>query len=104
MPRWPYGTRQWRYTRLEKLSATPFCEMCGTVADQVDHIVAVEAGGAPFDQSNLQSLCQKCHSAKTFYEDGAFNNKRGKMKLKGCRPDGTPIDPAHEWNRQDDKS
>ena len=101
MPRWPYGTRQWRYSRLHKLSASPWCEACGAVADQVDHIVAVEAGGQPFDQDNLQSLCQSCHSGKTAAEDGGYGNKRGKWKVKGCRADGTPLDPCHEWNQKE---
>ena len=98
MPRWPYGTKQWRYARLEKLSAAPVCEMCGALADQVDHIKPIEVGGAPFDQGNLQSLCQKCHSAKTAAEDHGFGNKRGKYRMRGCKPDGTPLDPRHEWN------
>ena len=101
MARWPYGTRQWRYTRLHKLSASPWCEVCGGVADQVDHVVAVEAGGQPFDQANLQSLCQQCHSSKSAAVDGGFGNKRGKWKPKGCKPDGTPLDPGHEWNRKE---
>ena len=98
MPRWPYGTKAWRYARLEKLSASPVCEWCGSVADQVDHVKPVSAGGAPFDQGNLQSLCQSCHSRKTTAEDRGFGNKRGKFRIRGCNADGTPLDPAHEWN------
>jgi 5-methylcytosine-specific restriction protein A len=99
MPRWPYGTRQWRYTRLAKLTVNPLCEVCGAVADQVDHKRPVADGGAVFDMGNLRSLCQRCHSFKTASEDGAFGNRKGKTALmSGCLPDGTPIDPAHEWN------
>jgi hypothetical protein len=30
----------------------------------VDHIVPLQDGGAPFDLSNLQSLCRPCHNRK----------------------------------------
>lgn len=99
MARWPYGTKQWRYIRLAKLGATPMCEHCGGVANQVDHIVPIEDGGLPFDMDNLQSLCQRCHSAKTAMADGGFGNRRGKWRVRGCRLDGTPLDPRHEWNK-----
>lgn len=36
-----------------------------------DHIVRREDGGSD-DQSNLQTLCQRCHSTKTATEKGQF--------------------------------
>lgn len=100
MSRWPYTTKQWRFTRAAKLSASPWCEHCGKPANQVDHIVAVAAGCDPFDPKNLQSLCQGCHSEKTASENGGFGNRRGKARRKGCRLDGTPLDPQHWWNME----
>lgn len=96
MARRIYNLKTWKYVRLSKLSAAPYCEHCGAPATQVDHITPVESGGHPFDQDNLQSLCQSCHSAKTAAEDGGFGNRRG--RVRGCKPDGTPLDPRHEWN------
>ena len=47
------------------------CVRCGCVwvasRDQTDHIVSLEAGGSN-DDSNLQSLCNDCHEAKTTQE------------------------------------
>jgi 5-methylcytosine-specific restriction endonuclease McrA len=31
----------------------------------VDHIIAIELGGAEFDESNLQVLCRNCNKSKT---------------------------------------
>lgn len=98
MDRRTYNSKAWKYTRLAKLSASPYCEWCGCPATQVDHIRSVESGGHPYDMDNLQSLCQSCHSAKTAAEDGGYGNRRGKVRLKGCKADGTPLDPRHEWN------
>lgn len=35
------------------------------LATLVDHIHPLVAGGLTLDESNLQSLCAKCHAAKT---------------------------------------
>ena len=44
------------------------CRACGTVtagkAAHVDHITPLEDGGTDAE-SNLQTLCQRCHGAKT---------------------------------------
>jgi 5-methylcytosine-specific restriction enzyme A len=44
----------------------PTCRRCRIRATtEVDHIVALEQGGAPFDRANLQGLCGPCHREKT---------------------------------------
>jgi len=35
----------------------------------VDHITPISEGGHPFDESNLQTLCQDCHREKTAREN-----------------------------------
>jgi len=32
---------------------------------EVDHIVELAVGGAPLDYLNLQTVCRRCHRAKT---------------------------------------
>ncbi|MET9286490.1 HNH endonuclease [Nocardia beijingensis] len=41
---------------------------CTRLADEVDHIESVGAGGERYDPANLQSLCHDCHQAKTAAE------------------------------------
>ena len=46
------------------------CEQCEkdgrlTRATMVDHIVELKDGGAAISESNVQSLCWKCHGVKT---------------------------------------
>lgn len=62
----------WRWKKLRDayLAKNPLCEHCladgrVTIANEVDHIVALRDGGARLDPSNLQSLCIACHRAKT---------------------------------------
>lgn len=47
---------------------------------EVDHIERIADGGHPFDESNLQTLCEPCHEEKTVEE----NSGRG-----GPKPDIT---------------
>ncbi len=35
-----------------------------TPAEVTDHILSMARGGAPYDPTNLQSLCRACNSAK----------------------------------------
>jgi len=59
-----YYGRPWRKLRITLLNNEPLCRICGQPANEVDHIVAVDAGGTD-DPSNLQPLCRSCHAAKT---------------------------------------
>lgn len=70
-----YHSWDWKCVRLQRLEDYPLCEICEraeepriTPATEVDHVIPIEAGGAPLDQANLQSLCKSCHSAKTWAE------------------------------------
>lgn len=65
-----YVSSTWRKARKHYLSAHPFCEEClrsgrHTPATVVDHIKPINQGGAPLDESNLQSLCSACHNKKS---------------------------------------
>ena len=46
------------------------CVHCGRWGNHVDHILAMEHGGAMWAESNLQVLCPGCHWAKTKIERG----------------------------------
>ena len=89
-----YNTARWQQLRLSKLRRDPLCEYCPAgrqkTATEVDHFVAIEDGGAPFDWANLRSACKSCHSQKTAHGE----------TLHGCDESGMPRDPDHEWNRQ----
>jgi len=62
----------WMVRRARWLSSSPLCVMCEaegrvTAAQEVDHIIRLEIGGAD-DESNYQSLCVEHHKAKTASE------------------------------------
>ena len=75
-----YQSAQWKRLRTLILSAHPQCEwymndgdrlmLCPRDATDVDHIVPIEEGGAPWDEENLQALCHSHHSSKTAKENG----------------------------------
>lgn len=63
---------EWRKIRATFLAEYPLCVRCladglPIVATEVDHIKPLRHGGT-HDYSNLQSLCHRCHSAKTMRE------------------------------------
>ncbi len=68
------SSARWRRVRKLFLTVHPLCEdiFCvhgmggqATLATQVDHILPLAQGGAPFDEANLQALCRLCHSRKS---------------------------------------
>ena len=69
MAKWPYNG-PWRRIRLTILERDDWtCQVresqnCKGRADQVDHIVPVERGGAPYDPSNLRASCQTCNVSR----------------------------------------
>lgn len=75
-----YGKSIWKKVRGRYARQHPLCEDCeakGLTVPMycVDHIVEIKDGGAKLDQSNLRSLCRRCHAAKT--------EKAGKRRGEG---------------------
>jgi 5-methylcytosine-specific restriction endonuclease McrA len=75
-----YGDAEYqRNRRIVLAEAGGRCEQCGTTMRrlQVDHIVAVTAGGG-HDLDNLRALCSgpgSCHAAKTATEGQGFRQR-----------------------------
>jgi 5-methylcytosine-specific restriction enzyme A len=65
----------WKSTRRRVLTERPLCQMCGSPSREVDHIVAIDDGGSPIDEMNLQALCSSCHSKKS-WEDERHRQRR----------------------------
>lgn len=72
-----YGSR-WQKARIGWLHSHPLCAHCEAAgltvaANEVDHITPHKGDMQLFwDNTNWQSLCKPCHSAKTVKEDGGF--------------------------------
>ena len=57
---------QWARVRLQVLDRDGWrCCECSAYGNEVDHVIPLSGGGAPFDMANLQTLCRGCHIAKT---------------------------------------
>lgn len=71
--------RTWQRVRKSVLVRDGYrCAQCGAIdiSHEVDHIIPLEAGGAAVDDTNLQTLCEVCHGAKTAQE---ANWRSGKL-------------------------
>jgi hypothetical protein len=96
--RWVYSDPRWRRLRAQVRREQPTCARmgCDKRWTDLDHVVALQDGGAPFDRDNVMGLCHAHHSAKTADEV----NERGKMS-GGSRPSepppplAAPTDSAH---------
>lgn len=90
MSEWPYSEPRWQRLRELQLSAEPLCRFCSqagrtTLATDVDHVVPVrQAPDRAFDQTNLQSLCRRCHS-------GAKQGEERTGEVRGCDVNGVPL-------------
>ena len=94
-----YNSAAWKNARRFQLERSPVCERCRedgliVVAVHVDHVLALAAGGDPFDADNLASLCASCHSQKT----GAERSGGPMPEHQGVCVHAHPRDPAHPWN------
>jgi len=59
-----YNSLEWQAARARKLTAQPWCERCGALADTVHHTIAVKVAtdAQRLDRRLLMSLCGPCHS------------------------------------------
>lgn len=64
----------WQKVRAAHLRTYPWCSECGKRANEVDHKTPLRDGGSN-DESNLRSLCKKCHSRHTATNGGGFGNQ-----------------------------
>lgn len=67
-----YSSTLWRKLRESVIHRDKnICQMCEQPIErsgkpaQVDHIKPINKGGQTIDPANLQTLCYKCHAAKT---------------------------------------
>ena len=74
---------KWRALREKMLRQAGYrCSRCARPGRlEVDHIVPLAQGGAPYDESNLQVLCKACHH------------------IKGGFPIGKHVKEREEWGR-----
>lgn len=63
-----YKSAAWTSARDRQLREHPMCVVCGAKASVVDHRLNRARGGADLDPANLQSMCRRCHHAKTIQE------------------------------------
>lgn len=83
-----YQSQQWRRTRKLFLAGHPLCAECmkrGKVvaARVVDHIKPINEGGARYDFTNLQGLCDSCHNKKSGCEAHKKHGKEATYNDRG---------------------
>ena len=76
-----YQSSEWKTIRARKLQQSHFCECENCTgkmvrAEMVDHRIPISQGGSPTDMSNLQSMTNKCHNAKSAREKNAKYSKQ----------------------------
>ena len=64
-----YQSLEWMVVRKHAIERDGHaCVNCGGTSAsrtlEVDHVVPLSAGGAPFDLSNLRTLCRHCHTRR----------------------------------------
>jgi len=84
-----YASPEWRRIRKLQLARQPECRRCGSRQRlHADHIRPISKGGARLDLANLQTLCIRCHAAKTYKGSPPQGGGR-KPELKGASPEWT---------------
>lgn len=75
-----YNSWPWRKFAKRFKQNNPLCVEClkkelVVLVKVVDHIIAINAGGAKLDESNCQSLCESCHNSKSSSESRGYGVK-----------------------------
>lgn len=75
-----YNSWPWRKFAKRFKQNNPLCVEClkkelVVPVKVIDHIVAINAGGAKLDESNCQSLCESCHNRKSSNESRGYGVK-----------------------------
>ena len=93
-PRTPYDAR-WRKVRRLVLERDNYlCQIrgprCTVKADQVDHIIPVEAGGARYDPANLRASCEWDNKHREYQGRKRSKPRPEREWPKPKDPDGQP--------------
>lgn len=77
-----YNSSKWRKLRDNHLKRFPVCAVCSELANSVHHVIdRLKDPSKALDRTNLQSLCQKCHSKETkARQDGNTEEKKEESK------------------------
>ena len=76
-----YESAEWRKRRAAFLKKYPTCFICGKPATIADHIVPHRGDlNLFYDDSNLQPMCQSCHSRKTMRENQNFHGNAPRVE------------------------
>ena len=62
-----YHSKRWLVLRKRVLYEQPICavEGCNQLSTDCDHIIPLSQGGAEFERSNAQGLCERHHALKS---------------------------------------
>ena len=91
--------KQWQKLRAAHLAMHPYCQMCGSKGEHVDHIETIASNPRRrLDPKNLQTLCEQHHSILTNAHDKARLGPDGVPLPSGLvDSQGRHLDPSHPW-------
>lgn len=95
-----YHTPQWARLRRRVLTEQPICASPGCQAPSVDvdHIVALQDGGAPYARENLRGLCKRHHGQVT--KAGRIARAQGDEVVANWIVCGPPCSGKTTWAEQ----
>jgi 5-methylcytosine-specific restriction endonuclease McrA len=90
-----YTTQKWRKLRVRILERDGWrCRVqlpgCLGRATEVDHITPLDAGGDPYDPSNLRAACSRCNRRM----GSRYTNTQRAAALRVLKGQGNTLDPC----------
>ena len=72
-----YNTARWKKLRVQVLKEEGYrCHWCGGKATQADHLLELDAGGDPYERTNLVASCRPCNAKRGSAYQHRKNAKR----------------------------
>lgn len=97
------GSRAWLEASRAFLAlpGNAICAYCRSApATVTDHRIAHKGNARLFwDRHNWVPCCAACNTRKAIQTEGTFGRKPGEFTVKGCGPDGVPLDSNHPWRK-----
>ena len=60
-----YNTKRWKQLRTQVLQDEPVCHWCRKKPSvQADHITELDAGGDPYERTNIVGSCASCNASR----------------------------------------
>ena len=92
-----YNTKRWKQLRIQVLQDEPVCHWCRKKPSvQADHITELDAGGDPYERTNIVGSCASCNASRgaTYINRKTAQRIQNRNKISFTDKQTIPMPPS----------